>query len=121
VRSIGNFAHLMSSTVQVAARTGVDGYDKPTYGTPVAYRCHIAKGARLMPEMAGQQVSDAIQIYLNSADAILPTSQVTLSTSDVGSTESFDRQPRLLAVERRFDQHGAHHATLYCGWAPKSV
>ena len=121
MRPISRYAHFMSSTVQIAPRISRDGDGVPSYGQDVAFLAHISKGVRLMPSMAGSDVVDAMQIYLNSVAAIQPTSRVTLSTSDVGSTESYDRQPRLLAIERRFDSRGPHHSVLYVGWAPRSV
>lgn len=117
MRPIHAWQHMMRSTVLVAARTGTDtgGYAKPTYGTDVAYRAHINRSPRLVRSATGQQVVSQQQIYLNSADAILPTARVTLTTGDVGSTESILLQPQVLAVERRFDQFGPHHTVIHTG------
>ena len=122
MRPIGRFAHLMSSQVQVEYPTGRDDYGKLTFNpTPVMLQCHISRGVRLVPTTPGNEIVDAVEIHLNSVVAVPPLSRITLSTGDVGSTESFDRQPRLLAVERRFDEKGPHHTVLYAGWAPRSV
>lgn len=121
MRPISQWLHMMSSRVVVSPRSGKDNYGKPAYGLGVPYQAHVAKGARLTLAAQQQNIVDAVQIYINGTVPILPTAQVTLSTADVGSTESFDRQPKLLAVERRFDENGPHHVVLYCGWSPRSV
>ena len=112
---------MMRQVITVAPRSGQDSFGVPTYGTAVTYRCRLVGKRRQVLNAAGQMVVSDQTAYLFSADNVLPDAQVTLSTADVGSTESFDINPKLLAVERRFDEEGPHHVVLYAGWAPRSV
>lgn len=104
---------MMSSTVTVAARTGVDGFNKPTYAAGVRYECHISRKKRLISNAAGEQIDSGQAIYLDTAATFQPTALVTLSTADVGSTEAYAVNPKIVSVERRFDQRGPHHVVLY--------
>lgn len=113
MRAIASFRHLMSSTVSVAPRTGQDGYGKPTYGATTAYRAHLSRKPQLVRTGGGQEVDSRMAAYLDTADPILETSQVTLSTSDVGSTEDTLVHPPIAAVERRFDNAGPHHVVVF--------
>lgn len=113
MRAISLFAHLMSSAVSVQARTGHDGYGKPTYGSAVSYRAHLARRPRLVRTESGEEVVSALQVYLEAEQAISPTARITLSTGDVGSTSEQALHPPLIAVTHRFDQAGPHHVVLY--------
>lgn len=114
MRPISGWAHLMASTVGIAAKTGVDSYGKPTYGTSTSYQAHISRKRRLVLTAGGQQIVSEQSIVLNTnAAAIQPDSQVTLSTGDIGSTETWALHPLILSVTRSFDQAGAHHVTVY--------
>lgn len=103
----------MSSAVQVAARSGTDAYGKPSYGTATTYRGHVARKRHLVLNANQQVVASEQSVYLSTKDQILPNAQVTLSTGDVGSTESWAIHPIITSVERLFDQHGAHHVVLH--------
>jgi hypothetical protein len=48
-----------------------------------------------------------------TADVILATAQVTLSTSLTRSTDSADIHPPIISVSQLFDQTGAHHTVLH--------
>lgn len=102
----------MTSTVSIAPRTSVDSYGKPQFGTAVSYSAHISRKPRLVRTVTGQDIVSEQSIYLNGSPAIQPTAQVTLSTSDVGSTESVLLHPLIRAVDRRFSEDGAHHTVL---------
>lgn len=103
----------MSSVVTVAPRTGNDGYGAPTYGTAVTYKAHIGKGKHLVRTAGGQEVESEQTVHLNSADPILPTALLTLSTGDVGSTEAWAINPTIIAATRLFDGVAAHHTVLH--------
>lgn len=122
MRPISAWARYMVSTVQVAERTGLDGYGKPTYSTsPASYKAHLTQGERAVRRADGQDVASNVTAHLAIPALILPTSQVTLSTGDAGSTESYMVHPVIAAVEQRRDQGGLHHTVLYLNWAPKSI
>lgn len=115
MRSIHLFTHLMSSTVTVAPRSSVDGYGKPVFGTAVSYRAHLARKRQMVRTETGQEVISNQAVYLATAANIEPSSQITLSTGDVGSTDATAIHPPIMAVERRFDGAGPHHVVLYLG------
>jgi len=113
MRPIASFAHLMSSTITVEPRTGVDAQGRPTYGSSTTYAAHLMGEQKRMVDDKGQETVSRQQVIVSATAAVTPTSRVTLSTADVGSTEASLRQPLLLAVQRRFDQGGGHHLVLY--------
>lgn len=113
MRAIGGWAHFMSSTVLVAARSGVDRYGKPTYGTDVSYIGHLSRKRRMVRNASGQEVISEQAVHLNTNVDVLPSARVTLSTGDVSSTESWALNPLIVAVERDFDQMGPHHTVLF--------
>lgn len=113
MRPITAWAHMMSSTVTVAPRTGQDGYGKPEYGAAATYRAHISRKRTLVRDAAGEQVESGQAVHLMTTAPILPTSLLTLSTGDAGSTSPGLVNPKILAVERRSDQAGPHHVVLY--------
>lgn len=115
MRRIARWRHLMSSTVSVAARSANDGYGAPSYGTAVSYKAHISRERKMVRTAEGQEVVSGQTVYLNGSPNVQPSALVTLSTADVGSTESWAIQPRILSVERRSDNYGPHHTVLYLG------
>jgi hypothetical protein len=113
MRPVSGWAHMMSSTVAIAPQTGVDRYGKPTYGTAVSYIAHLSRKRRMVRTAAGQEIVSDQSVVLNTNVDVPMTSQVTLSTADVGSTESWAIHPLIVSVLRAFDQNGPHHTTLY--------
>ena len=115
MRAVSSFAHLMSSAVSVAARSGTDGYGAPSFGTAVSYGAHLVRKPHLVRAGNGEEVVSSLMAYLNTTAVIEPTARITLSTGDVGSTDTQALQPPLLAVQQRFDERGAHHTVLHLG------
>lgn len=113
MRSIQRFRHFMSSTVLVAPRTGMDDYGKPVYGTDVAYRAHLSHKRSAIRSAQGEVIDSQQTIHLMTNVNIFATARVTLSTGDVGSTESWAIHPPILGVDQSFDQTGSHHVVLY--------
>src|SRR4051812_11287725 len=113
MRLISSWRHMMSATVTVAPLDSVDDYGKPTYGDAVTYTAHIARKNTITRSATGETIVSHQTVYLDSNDAILPTAQLTLSTGDIGSTEDVALHPRIVGVERRFDQNGPHHTVLF--------
>lgn len=115
MRPITQFQHLMSSTVLIALRTGVDADGKPTYGTDVAYPAHISRRRRIHRTANGQEVTSEQAINLGVNVDVPLTARVTLSTGDVGSTSDSARFPPIVEVKRRFDGEGPHSTVVYLG------
>ena len=104
---------LCRSTVQVAARTSVDGYGAAVFGADVARRARLVGRLRTITNAQGQQVISTHQVYLADAGAVGPHDRVTLSTGDVNSTETGARQPPILAVGLYPDELGRRHYTVF--------
>lgn len=113
MRPISAWAHMMTNTVTVAPRTALDTYGKPTYGTAVSYKAHISRKRTMVRSPAGQEVESGQQVHLLGSPAVEPSAQLTLSTGDIGSTEAAALHPKIVSVERLFDQNGPHHTVLY--------
>ena len=104
---------LCRQTVQVALRTGVDGYGEPTYGADVAHTARVAGRHRLVRDARGEQVLSTRTVYFAGAPALDVHDRVTLSTGDVGSTEEMVRRPALLDVQRLPDDLGGVSVVAY--------
>jgi hypothetical protein len=116
MRPIKLFRSMMSQTVQIAPRTGVDTFNKPTYGTAVTYQAKIYYASRSLSanrSPAAQTLVAGRVMHIDSADQIIPTAQVTLSTGDVGSTENWAIHPVIKSVERLYDGKGAHSTIVH--------
>lgn len=105
----------MSSTVRIAEPSGNNGYGEETYGTDVAYKAHLARQRKIVRNILGQEVVSNQALYLMAAPNVSLSARVTLSTADVGSTQNEAIYPRIMSVERRFDQTGPHHTVVYLG------
>ena len=104
---------LARSVVQVASRTGVDGYGENTYSADVARRCRLTGRVRTVTSFQGEQVVSTHQIFLADNGTIGQHDRVTLSTGDVNSTETGARQPKILAVGTYPDDQGRSHRTVF--------
>lgn len=104
---------LLRGAVTVEKQTGVDGYGEPTYGAPVRRRARVVGKRTLVRNDAGDEVLSTHTVYLGPGPAVGPHDRVTLSTGDVGSTETGARQPPLIAVGRFPDEHGRVSTVLY--------
>ena len=96
----------MNQAALVAPRTGQDSFGVPTYGSDVTYRGRLVGKRRQVLNTLGQQVVSSQTFYVASGDNILPDARVTLSTGDVGSTESWALTPKILATGRYPDEAG---------------
>ena len=94
------FAPLMRQRVLIAPLTSYGTYGEPAYGADVSYQCAVVGEQKMIDQPHGQEVPSEQAVYLMSAAAIRPEDRITLSTGDVGSTESFAINPKILAVER---------------------
>ena len=113
MRGIEQFAHLMPSTVSIAPRFSLDSQGKPPAGTAVTYRGRLVGKRELVRTAGGQEVESKQQFHVMSRTVIQPTSIVTLSTGDVGSTEATATSPKILASVPKYDGSGIHHSVLF--------
>lgn len=104
---------MMRQRLSVQPPSGKDGYGQRTYGSAVSYRCRLVGKRRQVLDVQGREVTSMWTAYLYSADVIDPESLVTLSTGDVGSTESFAVNPPIKSVSMFPDESGHHHTVLF--------
>ena len=105
---------LMTQSVAIAARSGVDRFGKPTYSTsPTTYVARVVGKRRLLVNAAGQEVVSDWTVYLYGNPAVTPQDQVTLSTADTGSTATLALTPPILGVARVPDEGGMLYTALY--------
>ncbi len=106
IRSVRKY---MRQDVTIAARTGQDVNSMPTYETPaIAYKARLVGKRRRVWDANGNEVISSQTVYLNSGVNILPDAQVTLSTGDVGSTESHLLTPPIVATGRYPGKRGRY-------------
>lgn len=106
-------ASLCRQTVTIAPRSGVDGYGEATYGAAVSYRAYVEGRRRLVAGDRGDQVLSTHTVYLAVQSGVGAHDRITLSTSDVYSTESGVLQPPILSVVQAMDDLGRRHTVLY--------
>ncbi len=100
-------------TVQVAARTGVDGYGEPTYGSNTGYRVRISGKRRLVRNFSGEEVMATHTVHFAATPAIGAHDRITLSTNDVNSTETGALTPPILNVGKYPDDLGRVSLTVF--------
>jgi hypothetical protein len=96
--NINVFSPLMKQSVSIAPFTGYDGYGNASYGAAVEYEGAVVGDIKRVVNTAGQEVPSKQTVYLKANAMIRPEDQITLSTSDVGSTESYAINPPILTV-----------------------
>ena len=100
-------------TVQVAARSGVDSYGQPSFGSDVAYKARVVGKRRLVRNDQGDQVISSHTVYFAATPAVGAHDRITLSTGDVNSTETGALQPPILSVGKFPDDLGRQHVILF--------
>lgn len=99
--NVNAFAPLMTQTVTIAPLASYDETGEPSFGAGVIFKCAVVGEMKIVRRADnGQEAPSKQQIYLMSNAAVRPEDQITLSTSDVGSTESYAINPKILAVGR---------------------
>ncbi len=112
VPSVRAFARLMQQSVSVEPWISYDDTGEATYDTAVVYQCAVVGEMKVVRNAGGQEVPSSQQIYLMSNASLRPEDRLTLSTGDVGSTESFAINPKILAVGRFPFTRGQYVTTL---------
>ena len=113
--SVRQFARLMTQRVTIAPKTGYDDFGKPTYGTAVVYQAAVVGEMKRIPTGNDQETPSYQTVYLMGNPATRPEDQVTLSTGDVGSTESYALTPPILGVGRYPFTRGQFCTVIYLG------
>lgn len=107
------WAHMMPNRVLIAPPSTPNDYGEETFGTDTEYKCRLVYRRRMVRNRHGDEVVSDKHVILGDSPLIDPRSRVTLSTSDVGSTESIFLSPKILTVERLPDETGWHHTKIF--------
>ena len=100
-------------TVQVAAKTGIDGYGQIEYGANTTYRVRLVGKRRLVRNDQGDEVLSTHTVYFVANPAIRAHDRRTLSTRDVNSTETGAITPQILSVGKFPDDLGRTSLTVF--------
>ena len=98
--NVNTFAPLMRQSVSVSPFQSYDAYGDASYGSAVAYECAVVGKSEKVLGENGQEVLSRQTVYLKSDAPLRPEDKVTLSTGDVGSTESYAINPTILSIGR---------------------
>lgn len=98
--SVRSFAPLMTQHVTIARKSSYGDYGESAFSAGVVYQGALIGEMKAVRRANGDEAISSQSFYMMSNAAFTPEDQVTLSTSDVGSTESWALQPQIIAVER---------------------
>lgn len=115
VLTVRHFAPLMRQRVTVKPFSAYDKQGEATYGSGIVYRAAVVGEMKMVRTASGQEVPSQYSVYLMINAAIRPEDQITLSTSDVGSTESYAINPVILSVGRYPFLAGQFCTAIYLG------
>lgn len=104
---------LCRQTVQLEAKTGTDGYGQASYAPAQVWRARVVGRRRLVVSDRGEQVVSTHTVYFAGNPPIGPHDRLTLSTGDVGSTETGAIQPVILSVAKSPDDLGRMSTAVY--------
>ena len=107
--AISDWADMMPATVQVAARTSIDGGGKPTYGTDVDYGARVEMRSIRFRDAQGREITGRGIVYLATTTVFATTARMTLPAS------YSPRVPVLLEVRPVEDEVGIHHVEAILG------
>lgn len=118
-QSVRQFAPLMTQQVKIAAvcSTGYDDYGNAQFGADVTYQCAVVGEMKMVTNDRGQEVPSQHTVYLMGNPAVRPEARITLSTDDVGSTESYAINPDIVAIGRYPFLRGQYCTVVYLGRA----
>jgi hypothetical protein len=98
--NVNVFAPLMRQSVNIAPFQSYDDYGEPSYGAGVEYEAAVVGKSEKVLGGDGQEIVSRQTVYLKSDAPVRPEDQITLSTGDVGSTESYAINPTIISIGR---------------------
>ena len=96
--NVNVFSPLMKQSVSIAPFASYDGYGNASFGAGVEYEAAVVGDIKRVITRDGQEGPSSQTVFLKSAAMVRPEDQITLSTGDVGSTESYALNPPILKV-----------------------
>ena len=100
-------------TVQIAARSGLDGYGVPTFSAATSHRARVVGKRKLVRDFEGREVLSSYTVYLAGNPRVEAHDRLTLSTDDVHSTETGALSPVILSVGKFPDDLGRQSTVLF--------
>lgn len=97
-----DFKNEMAQSVTIELATGHDGWNKPTFGTGVAYSCHTKLKIRNIKDRNGNDAVSSCQIYLDAHPSVSYDSRITYGSD----------HPVILLIRRQWDEKGGAYATI---------
>lgn len=108
----GEFLSMMTSTAQVKAETGRNGYGVPTFGSPVSVPCHVSITTKIVRGNTEETTNSTAQIELPPPGYVVGTTTVPTVHQEDHVTLSDGIERRVLDVIVRYDESGTpHHQT----------
>ena len=96
--NIKAFAPLMQNTVTIAPFTSYDGYGNASFGSAKTFQAAVVGKMERVTGLDGQEMPSRQTVYLNPLATVRPEDKITLSTGDVGSTQSYAINPEIISV-----------------------
>ena len=90
----------MKNRVTVARKSAYGDYGEASYSSGVVYQGALVGEMKAVRRANGDEGISSQLFYMMTNAGFTPEDQVTLSTADVASTESWALQPEIIAVER---------------------
>jgi hypothetical protein len=98
--NVNVFAPLMQQSITVEPFASYDAYGNASYGSAVAYEGAVVGKQEKVIGIDGQDVICRQTVYMKSGVTLRPEDRITLSTGDVGSTESYAINPTIASIGR---------------------
>lgn len=95
---------LMTETVAIESRIGLNAYGEALHGAAVQYKARIVGRIRRVTDSAGTERVSTKTITLGAAVEVSPFDRLTLPDGS---------HPLILSVGSYPDESGAHHTVLY--------
>jgi hypothetical protein len=105
-----DFLGMMPVTVTVEPFVTQDGYSKAAYGDPVSYQVFLDETSRMHRTSTSQVLYAQGTVYLPPTAVVGTKDRLTLPDG---------QQPKVVGVDRQFDDQGLHHLELYFQITPR--
>ena len=109
--NVNVFAPLMKNSITIQPFSSYDAYGTASYGSAVDYECAVVGKMERVIGSDGQEVPCRQTVYLKSGVTLRPEDKITLSTGDVGSTQSYAINPTIISIGR-FPFNGSSGCTV---------
>jgi hypothetical protein len=99
---VNDFKAEMAQSVTIELATGHDGWNKPTFGTGVAYAAHVKPKIKNIKDSNGNDAVSSYQIYLDVHPSVSYDSRITYGSD----------HPAILLIKRQWDEKGGAYSTI---------